>query len=196
MSSSIIRAGDCPTVPWKNGLGVTREIAVQPSESNGGSFTWRVSVAEVNSTAPFSSFPGIDRHIVLLDGAGFAMTLDDARTHALDVPFVPFAFAGEAKISVGLIDGPTRDFNLMVQRATGRGEVRVLHGPGEHHLNDTVVLVYAARGSIGVAGAVLQPGDACRSETSAIGPMTLHEGSVALVVDIERFALGNGEGDA
>jgi environmental stress-induced protein Ves len=194
MSSSIIRASDCASVPWKNGLGMTREIAVQTSESNDGTFVWRVSVAEVSSAAPFSSFPGIDRHIVLLDGAGFAMTLDDARTHALDVPFVPFAFAGEAKISVRLVDGPTRDFNLMVQRATARGEVRVLRGPGVYPLDVLDVLVYAALGTIAMAGAILQPGDAVRPATSPIVPLTLFEGSVALVVSIEPSERAKGGG--
>ncbi|NMW25795.1 HutD family protein, partial [Rhodanobacter denitrificans] len=89
----IIRLADCPSQPWKNGLGRTREIAVQPSAAGGDGFLWRVSVAEVDSAAPFSAFAGIDRQIVLLDGAGFTMTLDDGRVHALTTPFVPFAFA-------------------------------------------------------------------------------------------------------
>ncbi len=128
----IIRLADCPSQPWKNGLGRTREIAVQPSNAGMDDFLWRISIAEVDSAAPFSSFPGIDRQIALLDGNGFTMTLDDDRVHPLTTPFVPFGFAGESKVSVTLTDGPTRDFNLMVRRAQASGKLpaRPFHRPG------------------------------------------------------------------
>ena len=51
----IIRLADCPSQPWKNGLGRTRELAVQPSVASMDDFLWRVSVAEVDSAAPFSA---------------------------------------------------------------------------------------------------------------------------------------------
>ena len=187
MSSSIIRVGDCPSVPWKNGMGITREIAIQPSGSNADTFLWRVSVAEVNNAAPFSSFPGLDRHIVLLDGAGFTMTLDDERTHALQTPFKPFAFTGEAKVAVELADGPTRDFNLMVRRAKARGEVVTLRESGTHRLDPDIVLVYAARGDIDTSDGVLQAGDAwlpCIPN----GRVTLHGDAVALAIRIQCTA--------
>ena len=84
-------------------------------------FLWRVSVAEVESAAPFSAFPGIDRVIALLDGDGFTMTLDDGRVHALTAPCAPFAFPGEAAVHVALAGGPSRDFNLMLRRGRVRG---------------------------------------------------------------------------
>lgn len=183
--SSIIRARDCPSVPWKNGLGMTREIAVQPSESSADNFLWRVSVAEVNSAAPFSSFPGIDRHIVLLVGAGFTMTLDGDRTHSLDTPFVPFAFAGEAKVAVTLADGPTRDFNLMVRRVSASGQVDVLREPGAHQLDPATVLLYVARGEVETADGNLQAGDSCLIAGAASSPVTLRENTVTLLIRIQ-----------
>ena len=181
--SSIIRGHDCPIVRWKNGMGTTREIAVQPSLYGSDDFLWRISVAEVNSAAPFSSFPGIDRHIVLLDGAGFRMTLDGERTHALDTPFKPFAFAGESTVAVALIDGTTRDVNLMVRRSDACGDVVVLDEPGLHRLEPDVVLVYAGQGDIGTSDGVLQAGDAWLSG-SAPSRVTLHHGAVALVIHV------------
>jgi environmental stress-induced protein Ves len=173
-------------MPWKNGRGTTREIAVQPSASNPADFLWRVSVAEVNSAAPFSSFPGIDRHIVLLDGAGFRMTLDGDRTHALDTPFVPLAFAGESMVAVALIDGATRDFNLMVRRAEARGDVRVLSESGVHALDPSTVLVYVAQGRVDTRDGTLPAGDAWRVDGAgkAGAVVTLHEASVALLVRV------------
>lgn len=182
----IIRLHDCPPQPWKNGLGSTREIAVQPSTDGSSDFLWRVSIAEVDSAAPFSRFPGIDRQIVLLDGGGFTMTLDDSRTHALTTPFAPFAFAGEATVAVTLVDGPTRDFNLMVRRAQTRGEVQVWQEPGEQLPDPSIVLIYCARGAIDTVEGRLQAGDAWRpSPASAV---TLHDGALALAVGIEPHA--------
>jgi len=185
---SIIREHDCPIVPWKNGMGMTREIAVQPSESAVDDFLWRVSVAEVNSAAPFSSFPGIDRHIVLLDGAGFTMTLDDDRMHPLDTPFVPFAFAGESTVAVTLIDGSTRDFNLMVRRTNASGDVDVLHEPGVHWLDATTVLLYVARGAVETRAGTLQAGDSLRVAETASGSITVCKDAVVLVIRIRLKA--------
>jgi len=181
----IIRLADCPSQPWKNGLGRTREIAVQPSAAGMDDFLWRVSVAEVDSAAPFSAFPGIERQIVLLDGAGFTMTLDDGHVHALTTPFVPFAFAGEAKVDVVLAGGPTRDFNLMVRRAQARGDVQVWNRPTTRKIDPATVLVFCARGAIDTAGGRLQAGDAWRPPPHSVDPLTLHDGALALVVRIE-----------
>jgi environmental stress-induced protein Ves len=188
MNSPIIRAQDCPPQPWKNGLGTTREIAVHPAGAGGDDFLWRVSIAEVDSAAPFSSFAGIDRHIALLDGAGFTMTLDDGRNHALTTPFAPFAFAGEARVAVALADGPTRDFNLMVRRARALGEVKVWQQPGTYPLDPTIVLVYAARGEIDTDAGTLRVGDAWLAREPAAGHITLREGALAFAIDIRRAA--------
>lgn len=169
-------------MPWKNGHGSTREIAVQPSGAGSGDFLWRVSLAEVDSAAPFSSFPGIDRQIVLLDGAGFTMMLDDGRMHALTTPFEPFEFAGEARVAVALAGGPTRDFNLMVNRARARGELQVWRGPGRWIAGAGIVLVHAARGAIDTPAGRLQTGDSWRPGDAAASAVVLPEGAVALAV--------------
>jgi environmental stress-induced protein Ves len=182
----IIRLRDCPAQPWKNGLGSTRELAVQPSNAGNDDFLWRVSIAEVDSAAPFSSFPGIDRQIVLLDGAGFRMTLDDERVHALVVPFEPFAFPGEAKVSVNLVGGATRDFNLMLRRARADGGILVW-GDAETRIPEpSIALVYCARGSIDTVDGRLHEGDAWRPDGSLHpAALELHQGAVALGVRID-----------
>lgn len=181
----ILHLRDCPPRPWKNGLGRTREIAVQTSASGDG-FQWRVSIAEVDSAAPFSLFPGIDRTIVLLQGAGFVMTLDDGRVHALTTLFAPFAFAGEAQVAVTPRGGPTRDFNLMTCRAEACGAVEAWHQPGVHVLGTDTVLVYCARGQIVTPEGSLATGDAWRIMTP--GPITLAGDAVALIVKVTSRA--------
>jgi environmental stress-induced protein Ves len=187
MHNRIIRLQDCPPQPWKNGLGRTREIAVHPSAADSEHFVWRVSVAEVDSAAPFSNFPGIDRQIVLLDGTGFTMTLDDSQVHALTTPFAPFEFVGEARVDVVLAGGPTRDFNLMVRRARARGRIDVWRDTGPQPICATTALVYCACGTIDGADGLLHPGDAWRPSPGTAA-LTLHPGAVALIVRIEAKA--------
>ena len=181
----IIRLAECRSTPWKNGLGRTREIAVHPSGAGSEHFLWRVSIAEVDSAAPFSRFPGIDRQIVLLEGSGFTMTLDDGRTHALTTPFAPFAFAGEAKVDVALAGGPTRDFNLMVRRTHLRGAVQVWHGPATRVIDRATMLVFCARGGIDTVDGCLDAGDAWRPALPTGDAITLHDDGIALAVRIE-----------
>ena len=181
----IIRLADCPSQPWKNGLGRTRELAVQRSVLGSEDFLWRVSIAEVDSAAPFSRFPGIDRQIVLLDGAGFTMTLDDSRTHTLTTPFAPFAFPGEAKVEVMLVDGATRDFNLMVRRNAIRGDVQAWSGPAMQTSDQATMLVFCARGEIDTVDGRLGAGDAWRPTRPADYPLALRDNAVALAVRIE-----------
>jgi hypothetical protein len=183
----IIRLADCPSQPWKNGLGRTREIAVQPSNAGMDDFLWRVSIAEVDSAAPFSSFPGVDRQIVLLDGNGFTMTLDDDRVHPLTTPLVPFGFAGESKVAVTLTDGPTRDFNLMVRRTQARGEVLIWREAGARIPDPSTVLIYCASGVIDTTEGSLRAGDTWRRPSPfTAAPVTLHDGAMALAIRIEQ----------
>lgn len=181
MSSGIIRAADCLPQPWKNGMGLTREIARFPADADNEHFLWRVSVAEVNSAAPFSAFPGIDRHIALLDGAGFTMTLDGTHEHRLHTAYEPFAFAGEAHVDVALVGGPTRDFNLMVRREQAQGSVALCHGPGSHATDASGVLLYLLQGTASTAAGRLQVGDAWRPDG---GSFELHDGSLAFLVRV------------
>ncbi|MEO8999343.1 MAG: HutD family protein [Rhodanobacter sp.] len=187
MPNTIIHLHDCPPQPWKNGLGSTREIAVQPSAAGSDDFLWRVSIAEVDSAAPFSRFPGIDRQIALLDGHGFTMTLDDQREHPLTTLFAPFAFAGEAKVAATLIDGPTRDFNLMVRRAQASSDMLVWREAGSYPLDPAIVLVYAARGEIDTADGTLHAGDAwLAGESSGDGRILLRDEALAFAIRIVR----------
>lgn len=122
-----------PAMPWKNGGGTTREIAADPPGAGFDAFGWRLSVAEVERDGPFSAFPGIDRTIVLLRGAGMRLRdRDRGDEHALTSPGVAHAFAGETPIDARLVDGPTSDFNVMtrrgrwsatVERASSRADV-------------------------------------------------------------------------
>jgi uncharacterized protein len=103
--------------PWKNGGGTTTEIAIHPEDAGWDDFLWRVAIANIGQSGPFSSFPGIDRSIVLLDcppDSGMTLTVDGKSFEMAQHEFVDFA--GEA-VTHGLLRGEAvRDFNVMSRR--------------------------------------------------------------------------------
>jgi uncharacterized protein len=116
-----------PATAWKNGGGVTVELARWPADASLDDFDWRVSIAEVASSGPFSIFPGVDRVITLLEGEGFALRSDDgAIYHQLDVPLQPFAFVGEARIQADLLGDTSVDFNVMCRRSRCTAHIHLI----------------------------------------------------------------------
>ncbi|CAM2141108.1 HutD family protein [Pararobbsia alpina] len=165
-----ISAASRRPVPWKNRGGVTREIAVQHSPY--ADFDWRVSVADVDQPGPFSEFDGVDRIIVVTRGGQMALRHRDT-VHRLAC-WEPFAFAGEDSITAHLPAGPTRDFNLMVRRAYGRGAVYVYHAAQQLAIATGVVFLHCAAGSFSVSAVgddespvVLEEGDTLRVDLDA-----------------------------
>lgn len=119
----IIRRSSFKRTPWKNGGGVTHEALRVPS--SGDPFLWRVSVAQMDSSGPFSDFAGYDRNLVLLQGRGIALKLGSAQTRVLRNVGDWLAFDGAAAAHCELLDGPCMDLNLMVSqslRTTARVE--------------------------------------------------------------------------
>ncbi len=105
-----------PAQPWRNGGGVTRELLAWP----GGRVDWqlRISVADIDADGPFSRFPGVERWFAVLEGAGVELTIAGA-VHRLVRGDAPLHFDGAAPAHARLIDGPTRDLNLMLRNAGG-----------------------------------------------------------------------------
>lgn len=117
---------------WRNGLGWTREIArwTMPAQLPGtADDPWdvRLSIAEIDEDAAFSSFPGIDRELVLLAGNGMTLAFDDGEQVPVEPPHGRHRFAGERGLAARLHDGRTLDFNLMWRRA--RCDAALWHRP-------------------------------------------------------------------
>ena len=117
----VVAASENRRVRWKNDGGWTTEIARDPLD--GERFRWRISIAEIERDGPFSSFPGIDRDLLLLDGSGIELDIDDAPPRRLAQRFERVHFPGESRVDRRLLAGPTRDFNVMADRALVRAEV-------------------------------------------------------------------------
>jgi environmental stress-induced protein Ves len=197
--TTLIRGADLVAAPWKNGGGVTREIAAFPEGAGLDAFVWRVSIADVAQAGPFSRFAGIDRTLVLLSGAGMMLDETDdtdahaVKTHALTQPLDIARFAGEAPIDARLVDGATRDFNLMVRRGAAVGETEVWRGDTQHTLSADVVLLFCVSGSVSVTlGGDTQPCVLEADDTLCIGrPNALSctvKGAGALLAISIRYA--------
>jgi uncharacterized protein len=145
-----------PMQRWKNGAGTTRDIARGPAGASLDDFDWRISLAELERDAPFSSFPGIERCIVLLQGAGMALRGDGGNNVQALRRLVPWTFDGELALSAQLTDGHCSDFNVMTRRGRWRADVRVLHGAAAV-ASGHVTLLLAVEGGWQVGKEAIEP---------------------------------------
>jgi environmental stress-induced protein Ves len=124
-----LRPADYRDMPWKNGGGTTCELFRLPHPANPDAFALRLSIATVASGGPFSSFLGIDRTLMLLEGEGMALRFEgEAAERVLDTPLQPIDFPGEAAVDCRLLRGSLRDFNVMVARNWGRAHTQIVEG--------------------------------------------------------------------
>ncbi|CAB3712267.1 Protein Ves [Achromobacter deleyi] len=140
----LYRAQDYPRMPWRNGGGITQEVACNPGGSS-AAFDWRLSIAEVAQDGGFSSFSGLQRIITVLEGAGIALTVDGQAQAPLG-PRQAYAFSGDAAVDCRLVNGPIRDFNLIYSPARYHARLQWVTGVGDwaFHSSARSVLVLNA----------------------------------------------------
>lgn len=164
--SWIIPANEYRRERWRNQLGWTREILRSPCD---GEWDWRLSIAEIESDAGFSVFPGIERELVLLSGNGLRLRFADGETRELQPPHDRLRFAGERAVTGELIDGLTHDFNLMWRRDRVQAQLwhRPLVGP---------MVIFAEPGTTWVAHLI--SGHARFADDSALPPLQASDTAV------------------
>jgi uncharacterized protein len=115
-------------MPWKNGAGSTTELLISPPGASVQSgFDWRISLAQVPASGPFSSFPNYHRTIMLLRGDPMRLVHQDHGEHLLEA-FQPYAFHG-AWSTTGVLTGQAvEDFNVMIRDDWGHATVDVVRG--------------------------------------------------------------------
>jgi environmental stress-induced protein Ves len=172
-----------PAMPWANGGGSTRQVAIDPPGATlAGAFRWRVSIAQIASDGPFSRLPGIDRAMWLVRGDGVRLDVD-GREVVLAQSRQRIDFPGEAAVRCELLGGPCEDSNVMTAReqVTAVADVVELAAGVVHALPDApqrVVLLWSGQGRID--GVALGPRDAVRIDG---------RGEVAFVADAPTVAL-------
>lgn len=107
----IIEFASLKVQPWRNGSGVTREIAL------GGAATepaWRLSIADVTAPGGFSAFPGMERTFTVIEGDVVELTVDGVARRL--ERFRPFRFDGGSTTSCALPTGACRALNVMTRQ--------------------------------------------------------------------------------
>jgi environmental stress-induced protein Ves len=108
---------DREPAPWANGLGSTTELvgldeSVPGVDRAGG--RWKLSVANLERPANFSTLPGLQRTFVPV-GASVSLEVD-GRLHLLG-DAVPLRFDGGSVTSLVGLDAPCNAVNLMAESA-------------------------------------------------------------------------------
>ena len=148
---------DLIATPWKNGAGVTRELACYPAGATLDDFLWRVSIAEIGQSGPFSRYDGVDRVIALLDGDGMRLQFAQGIHHDLSEKLAPFAFRGEDSVHARLIGtSSSRDFNLMLRRGAAQGTLEVHRASSTIARNQSTLLLFCATGNWQISSGSVQ----------------------------------------
>ena len=119
------------SMPWKNGGGITTEIARASVETTAGDaepdrdqfhnlFLWRFSTATVETSGPFSRFENYDRALMVLGEAGLELN------GRVTLPYVAFHFRGEDEIWCRPLDAKVKDLGVIYQRGKFEVEMEVL----------------------------------------------------------------------
>ncbi len=193
----LLRASGYRRMPWKNGGGETFEIAVSPAQATLDSLDWRISMAIVAGDGPFSSFPGIDRTLSIVDGQGMELDLGaQLGRHALTTDTAPLHFPADIPVAARLLDGAIADLNVMTRRDRYRHVVRRLTLRGDLALDCTAAetAVFCCAGEITCTAsgntASLREKDCVllRSSPQRL-ELSAATSSVALLIELHRTTL-------
>jgi environmental stress-induced protein Ves len=173
--------------PWKNGGGVTVDIAGAsvPGAAPGAwdGVIWRFGQTRIERPGPFSDLSGFDRLLAVVDGQG--LVLHPVGVPPLDVRarFHPVRFPGEWRIESELEDGPVEVVNLMADRRRAAIDLRVAAGITRLAFEPGTLVLYAAAGpsTVELCGEsmALAPADAVQVESDEPIAITLRSGVIA-----------------
>ncbi len=187
MTWNIIQLAQVPPSPWRNGGGVTRELAAWPSAQD---WVWRISVAEVQDNGPFSCFAGVQRCFAVLQGAGVRLRFASQQLD-LTQASEPLSFDGADAVDCDLLDGATQDFNLMVRRDRGSASLQRVSGAKHFVLAaEKTVAVYANQTPVQLQAAdeaLLLPAHSPAWQTLPAGTVLKVDGPDALYLEIATW---------
>lgn len=90
----------------------------QPPGPAGATWRLRISLADIDADGPFSAFAGVQRWFTVVQGAGVRLRWP-GRSLDLDSASAPLHFDGADAPDCALLDGSTRDLNLMLRGLSG-----------------------------------------------------------------------------
>ena len=119
-------------------------------------FDWRASLARIESDAPFSNYPGIDRSMVLIGDS--AMVTHRRISIGMTRHSQPLVFAGEDALDMSIPNEPVTVFNFMSRRGVQHKLSRMHCGPDFQLSRDkTTKLFFALEDDMMIANGVRMP---------------------------------------
>jgi uncharacterized protein len=176
----ILNPDEFQTNPWKNGGGITHEIA---RHAAGDGLQRRISIAEVGADGPFSRFSGKTRILTVVDGAGIDLLSADGLLEAR--LYRPVFFPGDLDVTARLVGGPVRNLNLIYDANAVEAAVEVVFGPA------TLTCAAGLVGFLCLSGAVTVAGDGLREGAFALGTgadIALASGAAGLLITLRDLA--------
>ena len=162
---------DLVATPWKNGKGVTRQIAIEPTGHNlTDPFHWRLSTAEITTDGEFSQYPQYERLLSVISGAGLDLRVHGNTSKKL-LPGEVYQFSGNDPITGKLVDGPVKDLGLIFHPQKINAEfhwLEIRSKPRSFEIDARVNFIYLISGEIqtslypGEEESFLSPGDTLR----------------------------------
>ena len=134
----MIPPSDFKQIPWKNGKGITTELAI----SEGGTldnFDWRISIASVVEDGVFSDFSGYLRHLILIQGNGIKLSHDNNSVDKLEKILDYATFNGASKTVGQLINGPIKDLNIMTDEKRFCAKIATVNMNENHILKQSAL---------------------------------------------------------
>lgn len=172
--------------PWKNGQGVTMDIAA--AHRAGGragdweTVVWRFGRTGIGKPGPFSEMAGFERLQVVVKGRGLRLRAADGTMIDVRTPFAPVRFDGATRIDSVLDDGPVEVVNLIVRRDFATGGLLVAPAGTAAVLVPGVHVVYAPESDLAL---VLDTS----AHTVPAGHALRFEGSPAVRIEAGRAVI-------
>lgn len=115
-----------PSEPWKNGGGTTRVLCGKNNPDADVGFDWRMSVADIADSGPFSTFAGVDRIAVVLENGPLKLSGLAARLLPVAALYHPVTFSGELDVFATVPGDRVLCLNVMTRRGAFVAEVDVV----------------------------------------------------------------------
>ncbi|MCW8084362.1 HutD/Ves family protein [Sabulicella glaciei] len=148
----VIRRSAFEKRPWRNGGGISHEIAWHSDDD------WRLSLAEIARGGPFSDYSGFDRTLTPIGGG--------LRLNGRPVGPEPFSFRGEDVVEAALDSGAMLAFNVITRRGAVAHAVRRVALDAPRKVTADFVLVLG--GTVSLGGERLGLLDAAETEGTPV----------------------------
>jgi environmental stress-induced protein Ves len=168
-------------MPWKNGQGMTTEVAIHPQSAKfpQDPFLWRISYAEVKADGPFSNFNGYDRLLTVWRGEGISL---NGKPYSA---FETIRFSGEEKINCHLVKGEVDDIGIIFRRDLFQCEMTSITLDAQKVLPINCRFIFCVSGEIEIQNQILKEKSFVCTENNSISEIRSLKKSLLIIIKIE-----------